>query len=85
MKHFNLTEADRQDIAERIVNKIHPSELITAREAAKILGISISRVYQIKDRLGYIKTGEHKQSPIRFERRQVDKFIHSSTERGISD
>ena len=41
-------------------------ELVTAREAAKILGISRSRMYHIKDRYPYVKTGDAPQSRILF-------------------
>lgn len=74
---FNLTEADREDIAERVAQKIcaiYPKYL-TAKEAAKVLNISLSRLYQIKDEIGYKKIGNEKQSHLRFRLCDVKKFL----------
>jgi hypothetical protein len=41
-------------------------ELVSTREAAEILGISMSRLYHLKDRYPHVKRGTEKQSTLRF-------------------
>lgn len=57
-------------IAKEVVKILQGGEqeekLLTSKQAAEILGISKSRLYQIKDKLPYVKIGNNKQSPIRF-------------------
>lgn len=77
MRSHNLTQADIEDIAKEVAKYLGKDEYVTARQAAEILGVSVSRIYQIKERLGYIKTGDNKQSPIRFNLRKLFELIGS--------
>lgn len=77
MSNYHLTEADREDIAERVANKlgfIFP-KYMSAKETAQVLNISVSRLYQIKDKIGYTKAGDKKQSPLKFNISDVKRYL----------
>lgn len=50
----------------KVLKKGVEPDLITPKEAAERLGISLSRLYHIKDRLPHTKLGTNKQGPLRF-------------------
>lgn len=79
MQKFNLTEEDREDIAQRVYYKLinDKERLLNTKQAAQMLGISVSRVYQLKGKIGYVKTGLAKQSGIRFPINNVINFLSS--------
>lgn len=76
MAKFVLSAAERDDIAKRVVAMLRRDEEPpwTARQTAKYLGLSLGRVYKIKNEIGYIKTGLAKQSIIRFPKQNVINY-----------
>lgn len=68
-----------RDIAEEVVNEMErrkKPQLVTTKQAAEILGISPRRVREIKDKLGYVKTGENTQGRLMFDTTTlVERYI----------
>ena len=64
-----LNQATIRAIAKEVVAMLderHKPKLVTTEEAARMLGISASRVRQIKDRLDYVKNGDNMQGRLMF-------------------
>ena len=64
-----LNRATIRAIAKEVVTMLDERtkpKLVTTEEAARMLGISPSRVRQIKKRLDYVKSGEKGQSRLLF-------------------
>ena len=68
----SLLEAFSERVVEKLVEALSEKksnsdpDLIDTNEAARILGISRAYLLSIKDKFGYIKLGETKQSRIFF-------------------
>lgn len=76
---FRLTEKQLDMIADKVYNRLVKSNMIasqphgagtgdmlTSREAARMLGMSSSYLLSIKDQFRYVKTGENKQCRVLF-------------------
>lgn len=73
-----LLEAFTERVVERLAEALSAKktgnsepELIDSTEAARILGISKAYLLSIKEKFGYIKLGETKQSRIFFKRDDI--------------
>lgn len=74
MNRITITRADARMIAEEIVKlqrEMTQPQFVPAKEAAKILGISVAHLRHIKDRLPYIKKGEANQARLLFDATQL--------------
>lgn len=63
----DLRIALRADLKELIKSEQEP-EMVSTKEAAKILGIGTTRMRQIADRYPHIKRGDSPQAPLLFVR-----------------
>ena len=72
-----LLEAFSERVVEKLAEALSAKngnsepELIDTNESARILGISRAYLLSIKDKFGYIKLGETKQSRIFFKRDDI--------------
>lgn len=73
----SLLEAFSERVVEKLVQALNEKkensdpDLIDTNEAARILGISRAYLLSIKDKFGYIKLGDTKQSRIFFKRDDI--------------
>lgn len=85
-KRVRLTETDIEAIADRVykmllrkekVVQLHQDtvspekDMVTAKEAARLLGLSATYMLTIKDRFRYVKLGDNKQCRVLFYKEDI--------------
>ncbi len=77
MKRLMLDHYTIRAIAEEVVKVMEEKKmpnLVTTKEAAKILGITPRRLRQIKERFGYVKDGDNMQGRLLFNADTLSEF-----------
>lgn len=80
--NVSLSDADCTRIAEKVAIIVKSKKqltrqqrLINSTEAAKVLGISRSRLYHLLDEIPHIKLGDTKQSRLLFDPNELFEFL----------
>ena len=75
---MEMTQKERRELVREIASAVvrmldnkkktgtEPDEWLTSKEAAKLLGISVSHLWRIKDRFPHTKQGDYQAGHLRF-------------------